>query len=341
MRYKLPTRYFPRKGLRGYNKPIAFMLGLMACIGLAMAAGPIAATPSASAAPAAALASSNAASTAVSAAAATALLVPAAAPALTGMPISNLVKVADGRSLAPDIARIINRGELVVAMLGVDTPPFFYLKNGELVGLEVDLAKSIAKELKVKVRFDRSAKTFNQVIDVIARQEADIAISKLSRTLARAQMISFTDPYLRLNHAFILNRVKFAELARDRPLPVVVREFKGSIGVIAKSSFSDYASKNFQSAEIREFPSWDGVLKALERGEVMAAYRDEFEIKRILKSNPTASLTLRTVTFKDLEDTLGIAVGIQDPTLLAFVNQFLTDNTEKLTIDKVLKALDR
>lgn len=271
---------------------------------------------------------------------------PATAPAVAEVaappaPVSSLVKVADGRSLAPGIARIVNRGELVVAMLGVDTPPFFHVKNGELVGLEVDLAKAIAKELKVNVRFDRSARTFNEVVDVVARQEADLGISKLSRTLARAQMISFTEPYLRLNHALIINRVKFAEIARDRPLPNVVREFRGSVGVIAKSSFSDYASKNFPLAEMREFPSWGDVLKALQKGEVIAAYRDEFEIKRILKIDPTASLTLRTVTIKDLEDTLGIAVGIQDPTLLAYVNQFLSESNDKLTIDKVLKALDK
>ncbi|MDR7307134.1 ABC-type amino acid transport substrate-binding protein [Rhodoferax saidenbachensis] len=263
---------------------------------------------------------------------------PAPAPVL---PTTTLVKVADGRLLAPDIARIVNRGELIVAMLGVDSPPFFYTRNGELVGLEVDLAKAIAKELKVTVRFDRSAQTFNEVVAVVARQEADLGVSKLSRTLARAQTISFTDPYLRLNHAFILNRVKFAELARDRPLPTVIRGFKGSIGVIAKSSFADYAVKNFPNAEIREFPSWGDVLKALEKGQIMAAYRDEFEIKRLLKIDPTVSLTLRTVTFKDLEDSLGIAVGIQDPTLLAFVNQFLAEGTEKLTIDKVLKAVSQ
>jgi ABC-type amino acid transport substrate-binding protein len=261
----------------------------------------------------------------------------AVAPAV--VPI--LVKVPDGRLLAPDIARIVTRGELVVAMLGVDTPPFFYTKNNELVGLEVDLAKSIAKELKVSIRFDRSAQTFNEVVGVVARQEADLGISKLSRTLARAQTISFTNPYLRLNHAFILNRVKFAQVARDRPLPEVIRGFKGSIGVIAKSSFADYAVKNFPNAEIRDFPSWGEVLKALEKGQIMAAYRDEFEVKRILKSDPTISLTLRTVTFKDLEDTLGIAVGIQDPTLLAFVNQFLAESAEKLTIDKVLNAVGK
>ena len=81
------------------------------------------------------------------------------------------------------------------------------------------------------------------------------------------------------------------------------------------------------------------VSLAVRKGEVVGAYRDEFEVKRLLKSDPTASLTLRTVTFKDLEDTLGIAVGIGDPVLLAFVNQFLAQRPDKLDIDKVLQAV--
>ncbi len=261
--------------------------------------------------------------------------------ALALSPAPTLVKVADGRMVAPDIARIVNRGELVVAMLGVDTPPFFFEKKGELVGLEVDLARAIGKELGVNVRFNRTPKTFNAVVDTIARGEADIAVSKLSRTLARAQVISFSQPYLCLNHALILNRVIFAQFARERALPDVIRGFTGSVGVIAKSSFSDYAKRNFPNAKVVEYPAWGDVLKAVDKGDVIGGYRDEFEVKRILKADPTASLVLRTVTFKDLEDTLGIAVGINDPVLLAFINEFLAQRADKLNITKVLSALDK
>ncbi|MCW5651896.1 MAG: amino acid ABC transporter substrate-binding protein [Ramlibacter sp.] len=278
---------------------------------------------------------------AASAPAASAPAAQAVQAALAMSPAPGLVKVPDGRLLAPDIARIVTRGELVVAMLGANTPPFFYEKNGEWVGLEVDLAKLIAEELGVKVRFNREAKTFNAVVDIIARGEADIAVSKLSRTLARAQVISFSQPYLTLNHALILNRVKFAQFARDRALPQVIRGFTGTIGVIAKSSFSYYAKRNFPNAKVMEYPSWDDVLKALERGDVIGAYRDEFEVKRLLKIDPTASLVLRTVTFKDLEDTLGIAVGIRDQVLLAFINEFLVQRTDKLNINKVLAAVEK
>ncbi|MBJ7255272.1 MAG: amino acid ABC transporter substrate-binding protein [Akkermansiaceae bacterium] len=242
--------------------------------------------------------------------------------------------------LPADISRIKQRGELVIAMLATDTPPFFYEKKGELVGLEVDLAKSIAQALNVEVRFNREAKSFNEVVDLVAQRRADLGISKLSRTLTRAQMVHFSQPYLTLNHSLVINRVSFARLSSNMRVEDAIRQYSGSLGVISRSSFADFAKSNFPKAKLIEYPNWKEVLKAVNTGEVMAAYRDEFEIKRLLKESPSVALTLRTVTLKDLEDTLGIAVGVNDPTLLAFVNQMLSQQRDKLDIQKVLNALE-
>lgn len=254
---------------------------------------------------------------------------------------NNVAVLPDGRLLAPDIARIVERGELVVATLSTDRPPFFQEVNGKPEGLEVDIVRKLAQALKVNLRFNREAKTYNDVIEVVARKQADIGISKLSRTLARAQTVRFSEPYLRLSHSMILNRIAFARLAKEKPVQAVIRDFQGSIGVIDKSSYAEFAALNFPKATIRTFPTWDDVMKAVRSGEIVAAYRDEFEIKRILKEDPTASLTLRTVTFKDLEDPLCISVGYTDSVLLAFTNQFLSERQNKLNIDMALDAIKR
>jgi ABC-type amino acid transport substrate-binding protein len=104
---------------------------------------------------------------------------------------SYLVSVPGGRRAAPDIARILNRGEIIVAVMAIDTPPFFEEKNGVMSGIDIDLVNEIAAELKVGVRYERSAKTFNQVVEVVADGKADFGISKLARTLTRAQMIVY------------------------------------------------------------------------------------------------------------------------------------------------------
>jgi ABC-type amino acid transport substrate-binding protein len=261
----------------------------------------------------------------------------APAPSMTTTS-TGLIQMPDGRLLAPEFARIVARGELVVAVLGVDQPPFFEEHDGKLTGLDITLAEDIAKKLGVKVRFNRDAKSFDDVVSLLAKGQADIAVSKLSRTLARAQVISFSTPYLSLKRALLLNRVKFAQLAHGRPVPEVIRTYDGSIGVVANSSYATYVESNFPKAQVRSYPTWEAVLSALNAGEVTAAYRDEFEVKRVLKVDPTASLRLRVVTLQDLEDTLAIGVNVSAPTMLAFVNQFLAERNTKYDVNTVLQA---
>jgi polar amino acid transport system substrate-binding protein len=250
-----------------------------------------------------------------------------------------MMRLASGALVSTDIGQILQRGELVVAMLATDTPPFFYSDGEKFSGTDVRMAEQIAAELKVPLRIDRSAKSFNEVVEIVARGDADLGASKLSRTLARAQSVRFSDPYLSLNHALIINRLEFAKISRDIPLPTVIRNLTGSIGVIAKSSFAEFAVRNFPKAKIVQYPSWNEVLEAVKRGDIVCAYRDEFEIRRILENDPSLALTLRTITLKDLNDSLGIAIGTHSPNLLAFVNQFLAQRREKLTIDSVLAEL--
>lgn len=242
--------------------------------------------------------------------------------------------------LSQDIARIIESGELVVAISGIDTPPFFFERDGELVGLEVEMAKALAKALDVSVRFNRQAQSFDEVIDIIVRQEADIGISKLSRTLSRARKVRFSQPYLTLNHALAINRAAFADIATDDSIERVVHHFNGAIGVIEHSSFAYFAQHNFPDAEIRAYPRWSDVVQALMNGEVIAAYYDEFAVQQLLQSDLTTSLNLYTFTFVDQQDTLGIAVGANDTMLLDFVNIFLEKYHQPLTIDILLEAIE-
>ncbi|KUE88453.1 amino acid ABC transporter substrate-binding protein [Cupriavidus necator] len=265
---------------------------------------------------------------------------PEGAPAPVSTP-NGLVLMPDGRLMAPEFARIASRGELVVAVLKVDQPPFFQERNGELSGLDIDLARELARKLNVRVRFNRDATTFDGVVKLLAQGKADVAISKLSRTLPRMQIISFSTPYLRLNRALLLNRVKFAQMARGRPVPEVIRAYDSSIGVVGNSSYSEYVVNNFPKAYVTAYPTWDEALKALNDGRVAAVYRDEFEVKRVLKADPTAALRLRVVTLQDLEDTLGIAVNVSAPALLGFVNQFLAERPKRLEVADVLQAATR
>lgn len=252
---------------------------------------------------------------------------------------SPLIVMADGRLMAPDIARIIGHGELVVAMFKTDSPPFFVEQNGVLSGIDVDLARLIGKELGVTVRFDRSSATVDGVVEMVGSGRADLAISRLGRTVKRSQMVLFSTPYLMLGHAMLINRLRMAEMSGDRPVAQVVRTFKGRIGVIANTSWEEYGRRHFPQATIVTFSNWPAVVDAVRRGQVTAAYRDELEVRAVLQRDPGLALTLRTVTFNDAQSALSVMTGVRDTSLLAFVNEVIASRTDKPSVSGALTLI--
>jgi polar amino acid transport system substrate-binding protein len=240
--------------------------------------------------------------------------------------------------IAPDIQRIKSRGVLIVALHSVDQPPFFFVnKKNELTGLDIEISKGIADGLGVKLKFNRNAKSFNDLIDIVDRGEADIAVSKLSRTLSRAQIIAFSTPYITFRQALILNRLELAKKApSNEDIVPFIKDFTGKIGVIANSSYVNYAKKNFSRATIVELPTWDDIINAVFKGEILAGYRDEMEIKKIIKGRSDASLKVKSVIIKDVTDPISIAVSRKDTQLLTWINLHLESLNLNLDAEKLL-----
>ena len=238
--------------------------------------------------------------------------------------------------LAPELRQIVARGELRVAMPSFDSPPFFYQDQGSLKGLDVDIAAGLARVLQVPVRFVRQAASFNGVVEQVARREVDLAACKMSRTLARARQVRFSEPYFISRHALLQNRVVFARQARGRELAQVVRQFDGSLGVIRDSAFADLAAQNFPRARLVHYDSWEAVLTALERGEVEAAYRDELEMRRLFQRDPSLSLNLRLVALTDTEDAQALVLPPDAEQFLALVNLYLQQQRLRFSIEQVL-----
>jgi len=253
------------------------------------------------------------------AAASTAAMAP---PAAALAPASPLVRASDGRLLAPDIARIVGRGALVVALSKIESPPFFSDQGGHLHGTDIDLVQAIAAELGVPARFERTA-TADVAVDMVGNGQADLAVGRIGRTIRRSQMVLFSTPYQSLAHAMLIHRVRFAELYGKRPLTEVMRGFTGAIGVIDGTSWVDNAQRDFPAAPLRRYRDWSALVDAVRRGDVVAAYRDELAVRAVLVNDPRLALHLRTVTFSDAHVSLSVVAGVRDTTLVGFVNEVI------------------
>ena len=261
-----------------------------------------------------------------------------------GFVTGSAVLIAANPALAlpdtPDIAAIAARGTLRVALPSFDASPFFQVVNGSLTGIDIALAQRIATQLGVTPSFDRSAASFNDTVEAVASGAADMALCKLSRTLSRARSIRFTAPYAQLSHALIVNRLGFARIAADRPPEDVVRGFDRQLGVIKASAYAEYARSIFPAAIVREYPNWPEVVAAVEAGGVVAAYRDEFEIKRLLIDHPELTIDTRTATLTDLSDSIAIGLAHDASGLAAWLEVYLSDQNRPMQVGQILRRYE-
>ncbi|MDP1666289.1 MAG: transporter substrate-binding domain-containing protein [Methylobacter sp.] len=239
-----------------------------------------------------------------------------------------------------EIQTIVNRGKLIVAMYSQDTPPFYYMdENKVLTGVDVVLIKGFADLLGVTVEFDRSAKFLDDVVDKVEKHEVDLAICKLSVTFNRVKRVLFSEPYINLHQSLLINRLELAKQLQGRPQEAVIQHLTGKIGVVAKSSYTGFAA-HFSEMEMVEYPSWDQVVDDARTGKITAAFRDEAEVKMILRDRPDMALSLLSVMLKDADDPKAIAMSLDHRNLQDLMNFYLKSLNMDLTADKIINDYD-
>lgn len=237
--------------------------------------------------------------------------------------------------LPADIAAIKKANVLVVAMTKKDNPPFFSGEEDNIHGLDVEIARRIGVLLGVPVQFRRDAESFAEVVEQVRDGRADIAVSKLSVTGPRLQVVKFSTPYVRLRQSLIINRLWLSQNSQGRETYQVIRDFNGKISFIRNSSYDTFARVNFPNAVFLPEDKWDVIIDKVTRGDIAAAYRDEFEIKKIAFEKPDAAITTKSITISDSVDNIAVAVNNKSTQLLSIVdyvikNEYSNIDTKKL-----------
>jgi len=124
------------------------------------------------------------------------------------------------RETGPRLDGIRRRGVLTIGYLNDSLPYAFFNSNGDLVGLDVDLAHQLAAELQVRLEFVAISR--DRLFDAVEGGECDLVMSGVVVTTLRASRIVFSDAYVDETLAFIVpdaNRGEFAtwEQLRARP----------------------------------------------------------------------------------------------------------------------------
>ncbi len=242
-----------------------------------------------------------------------------------------------------DIQKIIDRGKIIVGLYYKDKPPFIMTdKNGELYGLDIALAKDIARRLGVGVEFNREATSYTQLHEIAATgvtekgSPVDVIISKFSRTYERAKRVRYTQPYLTFRQALIINKFAAAKnKIEDYPMDFL-RTAKVKVGVREKTSYVEYARDMFKNAEIVE-DKWENIVDMVINGKITAVIRDEYEIMKLVKKNPELAIKISVYILTDRKDHIAMAVPCQSTNLLAWLDMYLESRQEVLDARDIIK----
>lgn len=248
--------------------------------------------------------------------------------------------------MAPDIARIVARGTLVVAAYKTDMPPFFYVDAaGKPGGIDVEVATDIAQRLGVALDYARVGDSFDDLPRLVANRKADVAISYLSRTLRRAAVVRFTQPYARLRQTLMINRTLMAPLFRGGERIEALNNAGVQVGVEDGGSYVDFAGERFPKATVRNYPDNEKAVDDLLAGRLHAVMVDEgfsYSLTRVQAGVPRYrvrddwALDVKIIPLAGARDPIAMAVHRDDTNWLAWLDTYIADRQEDGTLERIL-----
>ncbi|MGD8293851.1 MAG: transporter substrate-binding domain-containing protein [Desulfobacterales bacterium] len=230
---------------------------------------------------------------------------------------AQMQQATSGTSASPVLDRIQQSGQLVVGTMGNMPPLNMTSKDGDIFGLEADLARMLAEAMDVNVKF--VTKPFNELLPALQTGQVDMVLSGMTITPERNRKVAFIGPYFISGKAFLtkMKTIADADEAADANNPnTKIVALKGSTSQAFAEAFLDkttlFAAENYDEAV-------DMILQ--DKADAMIA---DYPICIVsVFRYPDAGL-LSVVTQLTYEP-IGIAIPANDPLLMNWTRNTLNN----------------
>ena len=214
-----------------------------------------------------------------------------------------------------------NEDELVLAT-EAGFAPYEYYKDGEIVGVDIDIAKEIAKELDKKLVIKDVS--FDFLINEVKSGKADFAAAGISITEERKEEVDFTDEYTTSNQVVVVrkdsNIQSFDEL-KDKKIAV-------QLGTVADL----YVTENYKDATLVTHKKYLSAAEDVKGGKADCIIMDQLPALEIVKENPE----LKVMDGILFQDKYGMIVKKGNDSLRKDINRVLKRLNEDGTIEKLI-----
>lgn len=212
------------------------------------------------------------------------------------------------------------RDDTLVMVTEAGFAPYEYYDNGEIVGVDVDIAKEIAKEMGKKLVVKDVA--FDSIINEVKTGKADFGAAGISYTDERAKQVDFSINYSTSNQVVV---VKNGSNIRD------VNNIDGKRIAVQLGSVADtYVTSNFKNSEIIREKKYLAAIEDLKSGKADCVVMDELPAKEMVKNNNDIMILSGNLA----SDSYGMVVKKGNKKLLNAINKVLNKLKEDGNIDR-------
>ncbi len=202
-----------------------------------------------------------------------------------------------------------NENELVM-VTEAGFAPYEYYEDGEIVGVDVDIAKEIAKEMGKELVIKDVA--FDSIINEVNSGKADFGAAGISYDEERAKQIDFT-----INYATSKQVVVVREGSSIDDIDKISNQ---KIAVQLGSTGDMYVTDNYPNAEIVRQKKYLAAVQDLKSAKVDLIVMDELPAQEILKANDGLVILDEEL----FTDSYGMVVKKGNTELLNTINDVLT-----------------
>lgn len=210
-------------------------------------------------------------------------------------------------------------------------PPFEYVKDGSIIGVDIDIANEIAKDLNVNLEV-KDAK-FDSLLSALGSGKADFVAAGLSKTEDRLKQVDFSIVYSSSRQAIISksdSRISDLELLKGKKIGV---QTGTTSDIVISELVNGYKNENSEhvngalqdtNVEIKQYNSPLDATQDLITGRIDAVIVDEVVGSNIIQSQTGLSLSILKDTDGDeIKEVTSIAINKGNTSLVDAINKTL------------------
>jgi len=219
------------------------------------------------------------------------------------------------RNSGESLLRILESGQLRVGMTGTQPPLNMKNKDGELIGLDVELARALADAMDLELELVETP--FAELLFDLEANKIDLVISSLTITPARNARVAFAGPYLISGSSLLTREDLIADLGTMSGLNSVERTWAALEG----STGEDLIVDVFPLAKFESIEDQEAAVIRISDGELDGLIADLPFVSYQIARNP--DLGLATLPGPFTTEPLGIALPPNSPLFANLVQNYL------------------